>query len=229
MRLYKFRRRVFMLFRTHKPMGKSRRPRQKAVIVILVILFILLTFMIFVFSNIKPVLIEIAESDTSDAVTIIMNDAVTAAMKSGKLDYEDLVTLKRDNQGNVTALVANMTKINTFQSDISNSITEQLNKRGYQIVKIPIGNVFGDVLLSGRGPSIPVKIIALTSVTTNFRNVFEEAGINQTQHRIMLDLVVDLDILIPGSTISISVPSELVVAETIIVGDVPSTYTDFTS
>lgn len=222
MRLNRIRQKIIASRYTYRPTRKSRVHR--IVFISVFIAFIIAAMSIF--RNIEPVLIQMAESDTSDAVAIIINDAVNQAMIDGNLDYEDLVTLTKDSDGRVTALTANMTKINAFQSGISNSITNQLNKRGYQIVKIPVGNIIGGVMFSGRGPSIPVKILALTSVVTNFRNSFEEAGINQTQHRIMLDVTVELDIMVPNRTISVSVPTELVVAETIIVGEVPKSYTD---
>ena len=91
-------------------------------------------------------------------------------------------------------------------------------------VNIPVGNLTGVSLLMGRGPKVPVKIITMTSSRVEFNNSIVTAGINQTKHQINLEVIVDIDILVPWGTESTQVITEVLIADTIVVGRVPDTY-----
>ena len=67
------------------------------------------------------------------------------------------------------------------------------------------------------------------STTAHLRNAFTSAGINQTKHQILLDVTVQMSILLPGFRTSTQVSNEITVAETIIIGSVPDTYTYFST
>ena len=185
---------------------------------------ILMAATILVIFRLRPLLSQVAVSNTGDAVTKMINDSVTEIMSREHIGYDDLVSLKKDSSGDVTALVTNISKINSLQAEISNRVLEKLYENEAQLIEIPLGNVIGGVLFSGRGPDIPVKVVSLSSVYTKFRDNFDAAGINQTRHQIMLDIDVELDILLPGITETVAVYDEIVIAETIVVGEVPSAY-----
>ena len=91
-------------------------------------------------------------------------------------------------------------------------------------VEIPIGNLTGVSLLMGRGPKVPVQIIVLTPSKVEFSNSIITAGINQTKHQVNLEVIVDIDVLIPWDTASTQVKTEVLIADTVIVGKVPDTY-----
>ena len=185
---------------------------------------ILMAATILVVFRLRPLLSQVAVSNTGDAVTKMINDSVTEIMSREHIGYDDLVSLKKDSSGDVTALVTNISKINSLQAEISNRVLEKLYENEAQLIEIPLGNVIGGILFSGRGPDIPVKVVSLSSVYTKFRDNFDAAGINQTRHQIMLDIDVELDILLPGITETVAVYDEIVIAETIVVGEVPGAY-----
>ena len=185
---------------------------------------ILMAATILVVFRLRPLLSQVAVSNTGDAVTKMINDSVTEIMSREHIGYDDLVSLKKDSSGDVTALVTNISKINSLQAEISKRVLEKLYENEAQLIEIPLGNVIGGILFSGRGPDIPVKVVSLSSVYTKFRDNFDAAGINQTRHQIMLDIDVELDILLPGITETVAVYDEIVIAETIVVGEVPSAY-----
>ena len=193
-------------------------------------LFPILTAVFFIFLciiilvKIRPAVIQTAEASVTDTITIVINDSVKELMNSGEMEYDDLITLEKDENGGISALVTNMAKINLLQAELSNIIMRRLDETSESIIKIPVGNLLGGTLLMGRGPSIPVNIVSLTSLETNFVNDFEAAGINQTRHQIVLQVSIVLEIVIPGYSNSLEVNSELAVAETIIVGQVPESY-----
>lgn len=204
-------------------------PWKKSVLVLIGFLLILCILFVIVSSNLRPVAMESAVASTTDVITEIVNRAIQDKMTDGALMYDDLVTLEKDTNGNVTALVTDIHKVNAIQSEITNMVIDRLAERKSQVEEIPLGNLIGGALFSGRGPKIPVKILSVTSVSSAFRNDFSAAGINQTCHRIMLTVYVNLTILIPGSTKDITVETEVAIAETVIVGTVPGTYANFGS
>ena len=220
-----------MLFRRRKrkPVHISYyfRPMQKktkALITLIVVLSLFsLSFTIF-YARARPILIELAESAVTDVVVFAVNDVIDDTLAEGDLNYEKLVTLEKDESGNITALVTNMAMINSLQTKISNGVTESVKDKVMTTLEIPMGNIIGGPLFSGRGPMIPVRILSITDVRTKFSNSFLSAGINQTRHKIMLEITVDIDMLVPGCTTSTVVTIETAIAETVLVGQVPNIY-----
>ena len=138
--------------------------------------------------------------------------------------YSDFVTMETDQAGNVTSLTSNLASTSRLNSLLVEDITDELGRLQQEEFGIPLGTLTGWVIFSGKGPMIEVELLSAGDVTTQFRHSFEQAGINQTQHRVMLDVSVTIYLLIPGETLSTQVDSEICVAETVIVGQVPETY-----
>ncbi|MBQ3405517.1 MAG: sporulation protein YunB [Oscillospiraceae bacterium] len=172
--------------------------------------------------RLSPVILRLAFSNLTDAVTFAVNTAMTDYLSDENVDYDSFVELETDNSGHITALKTNMSAINTLQTYITNKIISILEYNTDTTCDIPIGSLLGGTLFSNTGPVIPVRIAAVSSVNSDYNNLFSEAGINQTRHQIILTVDVNLDVLISGKISSITVPTEVVVAETIIVGDVPN-------
>ena len=145
-------------------------------------------------------------------------------VKNGEFQYGDLVTVERNVQGDVAAVISNMAKINLLQTEIADYVMEKLSDQMQSVIRIPFGNLVGGTLMSGMGPDIPVRIISVSNFYTDFSNDFTEAGINQTRHRIIIDFEVEIDMLIPGGTVRENIDTSVVVAETVIVGAVPDTF-----
>ena len=222
---YDMRRGLYRAFGTRRGINRAKRGALIAIMTLLIIACLLGL----VISRAVPVIEEMAKASTTGIVTSTVNKAIRNKMSDGSLDYEKLVSLEKDEYGNITALVTNMSKINLLQSDITSAVIDLLSQNKSAIIRIPLGNIIGSAIFSGTGPTIPVKILSVTSVKTSFSNQFSAAGINQTRHQIMLKVDVSLSILIPGHTTSFSVPTEVCIAETVIVGSVPNTYADIQS
>lgn len=166
---------------------------------------------------------EIALSDARDAVTLAISDAIYEHMAEGNYGYEHFVTLEKDAEGHVTAITTNMSRINALSNRVLRDVVNA-SESGVLDISVPLGNLLGLNLLLGRGPDVPVKIVTLTSSYADFRNDLVSVGINQTKHQIILEVVVEIDILIPFQTITAEVVSEILIGETIIMGEVPETY-----
>lgn len=162
-------------------------------------------------------------SDAVDLMTLCVNDTINRTLSGRDYGYDYFVTIDRDESGAVTAIKANMARINALSSELLSDIVEAAD-RGELSLSIPIGNILGSSLLLGKGPDIPVDITLLTSSRVDFKNELSAAGINQTKHEMKLDVVVDIDVVLPWRTISTQVVTEILIAETIIVGEVPQTY-----
>ena len=162
-------------------------------------------------------------SDAVDLMTLCVNNTINRTLAGRDYGYDYFVTIDRDESGAVTAIKANMARINALSSELLSDIVEAAD-RGELSLSIPIGNILGSSLLLGKGPDIPVDITLLTSSRVDFKNELSAAGINQTKHEMKLDVVVDIDVVLPWRTVSTQVVTEILIAETVIVGEVPQTY-----
>ena len=171
----------------------------------------------------KDLSTQIAVSDASDIVTVRINNAISEIMKNNDYGGDYFVTFEKNSSGEVSAISSNMARINALSAQILDSVVGATENHTLT-VEIPIGNLSGVSLLMGRGPKIPVRIIVLTSSRVEFNNSIVTAGINQTKHQINLEVIVDIDILVPWETVNSQVVTEILIADTIVVGKVPDTY-----
>lgn len=209
--------------------AKLRRPSNKPHILKSAVMILIAAAVViaFVLAELEPALEKMAAIMISNDVTEYLNQAVAETVKNGEFRYGDLVTVERDANGDVAALVSNMARINLLQTEIASYVMAKLSDQMKTSINIPFGNLVGGTIMSGRGPNIPVRILSVSNFYTDFSNDFTEAGINQTRHRIIIDFEVEIDMLIPGGTVRENVEASVVVAETVIVGDVPGSFADF--
>lgn len=205
----------------------QRVPRRAKRGVLIALVALLLLAVLAVTLYLRSLLRDIAVSDARDAVTYAVNGCVNRIMLEHGYSYADFVTLEKDADGNVTAITADTVHINTLSSQLLAEIARAADSETLQI-RIPLGSLLGSNLLMGRGPEIPVQVIMLTSSLVRFDNALSSTGINQSRHAITLKADVDIDILIPWETISTTVETDILIAETVIVGRVPNTYVHLT-
>ena len=122
-----------------------------------------------------------------------------------------------------------MAAFNQLQAEILDIVLARIEQVSARELSIPIGSLSGSALLAGRGPRIQVRMESIGSSSSEFRNQFETAGINQTRHQIILQINVSISILLPGFTTTTNVSNAVTVAETVIVGSVPESYTFFST
>lgn len=203
--------------------------RQRAAIWLSFIASALIALCCVALLHMKPIVTSLATASVSNKVNRIVASAVNEAVARGEIDYGTLVSFEKDGEGRVAALQSNMAEANRLQTAISDDILQRLSEVSTAELSIPLGTLSGSTLLAGRGPCIRVKMQSVGSTTASFRNVFTAAGINQTKHQILLDVDVFVSILLPTFTTSTKVSNEIAVAETVIVGSVPESYTYFST
>lgn len=185
---------------------------------------LVLASLILTTAHLRPVLESLATTRVSFVVNSIISRSVQEAIDSGEISYEKLVSFEKDYEGRITAVHSNMVACNRLQSEILDIILTRIDQVPPQDLSISIGSLSGSVLLAGRGPEISVRMESVGSSSAWFENEFISAGINQTKHQISLDVIIDADVLVPWGKESTQVRTQVLIADTIVVGQVPDTY-----
>lgn len=198
--------------------------------ILLIIALVFAAFWLCVFwidNHFRPIITQMAKVRVDYLASKAINEAITKKIDDGSLEYGKMVYFEKDIYGQITALKTDMIRINKLKADIINEVLDAVEGIGTSDLAIPLGNIINGNLLSGRGPRIPVRIMPIGTASANFSHSFESAGINQTRHQIMMEVQVNIDVLMPGYSAETVVTVEVTVAETIIVGAVPDSYTYF--
>ena len=182
----------------------------------------LLALFLFLEKKAMPQLEQLATAQVSAFAHMAVNTAVEQQLERLDADYDQLVIFEKDNYGKIIALKSNMPLMNKLKAGISNQVLRELNSPGQ--LKIPMGNLLDVPFLAGRGPGIGVRIIPVSLVRVSFYNQFTSAGINQTNHRIIIDISIEIKALVPGIQTKTLVENQICLAESVIVGVVPDTY-----
>lgn len=167
---------------------------------------------------------NLAQTQVKNTTSDLINDAIDKQIEDGTIQYDRIVYFEKDLDGRITALKTNMSEVNRLKTDILNLINDEILALDTTDMGIPMGSLIFPELLSGRGAQIPVQILSIRNSDASFSSKFTEAGINQTLHQLSMDVSVDVTVLVLGETESFTVNSQVVVAETVIVGQVPDTF-----
>lgn len=197
--------------------------RRLRLFVVLLLLTVTAVLVLFRWKFNQPVR-ELAQAQVVNATSDLINDAIDRQIEAGDIQYDRIVYFEKDLDGGITALKTNMSEVNRLKTNTLNIINDEILALDQSDIGIPIGSIFLPEFFSGRGSTIPVQIIAIRNSDGYFESHFTQAGINQTLHRLNMCVVVDVSILVLGRAESFTVSSEVVVAETIIIGDVPDTF-----
>ena len=172
----------------------------------------------------RDVIEELAQTQVKNATSDLTNDAIAKQIAEGNIAYDRIVFFEKNLDGRITALKTNMSEVNRLKTDILRIINDEILELDSSDIGVPLGSLFLPELFSGKGPAIPVHILSIRNSDTAFVSHFSEAGINQTLHRVNMEVSIDVAVLVLGKTSSFTMASEVMVAETVIVGDVPDTY-----
>lgn len=177
-------------------------------------------------SRIRPIIKTITTYQAKLAATRSINNAVIHVISEEDVVYNSIVTVDKNDVGEVSSLETDMIVMNRLKSLITNKVSEQLILDANNTIRVPIGTLLGGQILSGRGPIVEFKVLPVGYVQTEIYNHFESAGINQTLHQIMLKVTASVTAVIPVYSVTTDVSTNLCIAQTIIVGKVPTAYTD---
>ena len=173
-------------------------------------------------SYIEPVFESLCEQKVKSVAIIISNQESTKAMN--KYKYEELYTIEKDEAGNIVIIRSNVVPINNMISDLTEGIQNRFNEIENTKIDIPLGNVFGTYYFSGLGPTIPAKVTMVGTLDTEVKSEFLAKGINQTLHRIYVNFECYVKIITPIKNFEKKITNQVIIAEHVIVGNIPDTY-----
>ncbi|MCQ2418305.1 MAG: sporulation protein YunB [Clostridia bacterium] len=203
-------------------MGKRAVNRIRAAIALLLILAGALY--LFAVLRLYPMIEKVAAVNVDNDAAGAINRAIDAVIDEGKISYDRLILLEKDENGNITALQTNMAEANRLKTEVLAEIGKEISDLSVEQLSIPLGSVLFPELLSGSGPMITVRVLAVRTSYARFVNRFSAAGINQTLHQIVMHVGITVTVALPSGTMDVPVISDIVVAETVIVGSVPETF-----
>ncbi len=177
--------------------------------------------------RLRPLVVEECLAVLTNQLGQSVNDAVAEAVENGAYTYSDLIQLTCNDAGEVVSLSANMVRLNLLRSQVVQSVADGLDEAGSWTMSVPLGNLSGSAMLSGRGPILNVKVLSVGNLSSYFDNNFISVGINQSRHQVVLCVETEIILMLPGGSVTKTVTTRVTVAETVLLGQVPNSYTYF--
>ena len=201
---------------------RRRRRFRRIFILLLLLLGGLAAFLIQ--TRFNPIVRELGITQVKNQTSDLINDAIAEQIARDNIQYDRIIYFEKDLQGRITALKTNMSEVNRLKTDILNIINDEIMALDTHDIGIPLGSVVFPEVMSGKRPVLPVGVVSISNSDGQVVSHFSQAGINQTLQQLTMEVSVDVTILVLSETVTFNVMSQVVVAETIIVGEVPDTF-----
>jgi len=198
------------------------KKRRRKIFFIFLILSILSFLFYFIFFQFSPLFYDLSTDKVYAIVFEIINQSIFDNLED--IGNNSLIQYQYNNEGEINAVNANVVIMNKLNNEISTEIIQKLSALEDIYVQIPLGSIFGLNFIAGIGPQVPIKIVPLNTFSTEYRTEFTSSGINQTRHKMYIKINCDVNVLTNISSEIQTIDIEVPIAETIIVGNVPSTY-----
>ncbi len=204
---------------------RTRRIYKKIIVIALIATGVLLIAFSYLFIvTLRPRIISISQSFAENEVSSIIDSEIQHLMLEEFLSYDKLTIISRDGQGRVTSVSTNSVVVNNFANNLDIKIGDRIEAFDVVENKVYLSALLGMDLLVGMGPKVPIRFEPVSVTHADVWHSFEEAGINQTLHTIMISVSIDIEILLPFAYSTMNVVSEMPIAQTLIVGTVPDAY-----
>lgn len=211
-----------MKYYTKKPKIRFQIKHPKIIMVIIAIFVLFNSILYFFNKNILPTVLSIGEEKLKSEATTIINETALD-IYSKDFNYNDMIITEKDNEGNITMLRADTVKLNYLSSKLILVSNDKINELEQVGLKVPLGYMTKNLVFYNLGPNINIKMTQVGNITSSYESVFESAGINQTRHKIYLNVNMKMKIIVPLNSRDVEISSQIPIAETIIVGKIPNT------
>lgn len=202
---------------------KKLSVKQKTGIVIAVILLFVIGILLYIEYVVNPIILQTSEAKVNALAQKAVGSAIFEVVSDTDI-YGSLINIIKDNDGNITMISTNAIQMNLLARRLSRLAQQKLDEIGSQGIKIPIGTFSGMPILAGRGPSITITVTPIGAMSTKFQSEFSQAGVNQTLHKIYVNLSASVSIVLPTANLKIQTNTQVLMCESIIVGKVPEAY-----
>ncbi len=196
------------------------------IIVVLILIASIVTGLALLDFELKSSILAIARSKAQIQAVERIN-RIVAEKVVNQIQYTDIVHVHKDEQGRVVLIQPNTIELNRLMSETMVEVTRAMNTMQENTINIPLGQLTGSRILAGYGPKIKVKTIPVSQINVNVLNNFEQAAINQSRHLIYFVIEGKIKVAVPFMDDEVKISTTIPLAETIIVGEVPKTYVNF--
>ncbi|MCI7003498.1 MAG: sporulation protein YunB [Clostridia bacterium] len=200
-----------------------KRVKRKLIIFLVVLFLIFILLLLYLNYVVNPVIISTSSAKVRSLSQRAVENAVKQVINSSVV-YDTLVMITRDNNGKIVTISSNSATINMLALELSDKAQSALSQMGATGIDIPIGSFSGMPIFTGRGPTVNIKMLPIGTINCKFESTFTEAGINQTNHRIFLKVISSVSVILPTANQVVKTETQLMISESIIVGEIPQTY-----
>ena len=211
-----------MNYYTKKSKIRFQIKHPKIIVVIIAIFLIFNSILYFFNKNILPAALAMGEENLRREATTIINETALD-IYSKDFDYNNMIIIEKDNDGNITLLRADTVKLNYLASKLILASNKKIGELEEVGMKIPLGYLTKNLVFYNMGPKINIKMSQIGNITSSYESVFESAGINQTRHKIYLNVNMQMKIIVPLNSKAVDISCQIPISETIIVGKIPNT------
>lgn len=192
---------------------------------ILLGVLLLTALALYIEGNLTEVTLSLAQAKAKTLAVTVLNETVEQVVQEG-MGYDALVHVTKDEAGQVRLIQADTTAMNHLAARVSALAQEKLDSTENRAVQVPLGSALGLTLFAGAGPKLRVQVLPVGAIAARFDTEFQAAGINQTRHRILLTMTATVKLVIPTGAKTVEASTQVAVAESIIVGEVPQSFVD---
>ena len=210
-------------YQTKNRVNRQTRRKRTLIAVLICIVLFLVSIMLFLSLHVNPIIIAMSEAKVKSYTVRAVNQAIQTVLGVGTI-YDDLIEISHDIDGNITMIQTRSATINRLSKELTREAQVNMEQIGVDGFGIPIGTFTGMPILVGRGPDVNIRLMPIGSVYSNFISQFVTAGINQTNHRIYLNIETKVSLILPVVHKTISSVANIMICESIIIGKVPDTY-----
>lgn len=203
---------------------KRKGKRRAAAIAALLALCAAAVCALMLMLRLRPLAEELAAAVVDNRASDVINDAVGDVLAREEIGYDQIVLFEKDLDGGITALKTNVLAVNRLKVLILDEIGARSDALCEDELSIALGSLLVPSFFTGRGPEIPVRIVGIVASDATFSGRFSDAGINQTLHQIVLNVELTVTVVLPTGTLDVQTRTQMIVAETVLIGAVPSSY-----
>lgn len=211
-----------MRYYTERPRQVKSKIKIPYMLIIIVVVVVFNSFLYLFQKRILPTILEVAEIKMKAEAIKIINEE-TMKIYEGNFDYDKIMKIEKDSEGNITMISSDTVKQNKLTSEVVLRCNEKLQNLGDMGTEVPIGYTTNNILFYNMGPKIKVKMNQIGNISTSYDSTFESAGINQVRHKIYLNVDAKVRLIVPLASKDVELSCQIPVSETIIVGKIPDT------
>ncbi len=200
----------------------KKKTKVKAVICALLVFLILA--LVYYFAVVCPAVVALSQEKIRSIATQTISEVVGEVLSSGGYSYDDLVEISYSSENKVSQISTNSTQVNLLVREVTAKVQERFDQLDNTQVAVKLGSFTGIPFLFGYGPNVTLNLVPVGTVQTTFETKFLSAGINQTLHSLYFDVNAILGLILPGSTQNFDTNLQVLICESVIVGEIPSIY-----